>query len=91
MVKQLVILGQCVEKPRLYSGEWSPSGSPKVKTRGAAGEQAHRHGKLEEEKKVTEVKLKSFNWPTLFGDTYIIGTAGSVGHYLLLCSTGNNK
>ena len=28
-------LGQCVEKPRVYSGEWSPSGSSKAKTRGA--------------------------------------------------------
>ena len=32
-------------------------------------------------KKVTEVKLKSFNEPTFFGDEYIIGTAKSVGHY----------
>ena len=32
-------------------------------------------------KEVTEVKLKSFYEPTLFGDKYIIGTARSVGHY----------
>ena len=32
-----ITLGQCVEKPRVYHGEWSPSGSPKAKTRGAAG------------------------------------------------------
>ena len=43
-------------------------------------DKAHQHGKLEE-KKVTEVKLKSFNAPTFFGDKYIIGTARSVGHY----------
>ena len=28
---------QCVEKPRVYHSEWSPLGSPKAKTRGAAG------------------------------------------------------
>ena len=36
------------------------------------------------EKKVTEVKLKTFNDPTFFGDKYIIGTARSVGHYKML-------
>ena len=30
-------LGQCVEKPRGYHGDWSPQGSPKAKTRRAAG------------------------------------------------------
>ena len=34
---KLGVMGQCVEKPRVYHGEWSPSGSPKAKTRGAAG------------------------------------------------------
>ena len=32
-------------------------------------------------KKVTEVKLKSFNAPTFFADKYILGTDRSVGHY----------
>ena len=35
--KDRVILWQIVEKPWGYHGEWSPSGSPKAKTRGAAG------------------------------------------------------
>ena len=29
-------LGRCVEKLEVYSGEWSPSGSPKAKTRGTS-------------------------------------------------------
>ena len=30
-------MGQNVEKPRVYHGELSPQGSPKVKTQGAVG------------------------------------------------------
>ena len=45
-------------------------------------EKTNRHGKLEE-KKVKEVKLKSVNEATFFGDKYIIGTARSDGHYYL--------
>ena len=31
------ILGQCVANPRGYHGDWSPLGSAKATTRGAAG------------------------------------------------------
>ena len=33
----LARVGQCLKKPRGYQGEWSPYGSSKTKTRGAAG------------------------------------------------------
>ena len=39
-------------------------------------------------KKVTEVKLKSFNEPMFFGDKYIIGTARSTNCYT---TTGVDK
>ena len=44
-------------------------------------EKVQRRGKLEKKKKVTEVKLKSFNVPTFLGDKYNIGTVRPVGQY----------
>ena len=38
------IVGQYLEKPRVYYGEWSPQGSPKAKTRGAAGPKGFGQG-----------------------------------------------
>ena len=37
-------LGQSVEKPRGYLGEFSPQGNPKAKTRGAAGPEGFDRG-----------------------------------------------
>ena len=37
-------LGQCLEKASGYHGEWSPYGSPKAKTRGAAGPKGFGRG-----------------------------------------------
>ena len=37
-------LGQYLEKPRGYHGEWSPYESPKAKTRGAAGPKGFGRG-----------------------------------------------